>query len=363
MAEPLQVWCASAGIPRYTARAAQRAEAEGFDGFGLVDSQNLAGDPYVELALAAGTTERLLLGTAVTNPYTRHPAAAATAIATVHAESSGRAVLGIGRGDSALAHLGLAPAPVAYFERYVERLQGYLAGDDVPFDTPAGGADGTAGIASSDALGMAGGPSASRLHWIARLPFAKVPVDIAASGPKVIAVAARLAERITFAVGADPDRVAWAIDTARAARRAAGGAPDDLALGAYVPVFVHPDRATARTMIAGGVASYARFSVMHGAVNGPAAAPVREALGAVHDTYDMGHHFTHDSPQSAALTDDTIDAFGIAGPAAYCIERIQALTALGLTKLFVLGAGINLDRDAARASHRAFVEHVLPALR
>ena len=33
VAEPLQVWCASAGVPRFTARAAQRAEAEGFDGF------------------------------------------------------------------------------------------------------------------------------------------------------------------------------------------------------------------------------------------------------------------------------------------------------------------------------------------
>ncbi len=355
-----QIWTASAGIPGYTVRVARRAEAEGFDGLGLVDSQNLAGDPYIELALAASATERLLLATAVTNPFTRHPAATATAIATVHAESGGRAVLGIGRGDSALAHLGLAPAPVAYFERYLARVQGYLAGDDVPFDLAD---DASGGVGSSDALGMAGGPRASRLRWLTMMGVGKVPVDVAATGPKVIAAAARFAERVTFAVGAEPTRVQWAIETARAARAAASLDTTSLGFGAYLPIVVHPDRATARSMIAGGVASYARFSVMHGSVTGPAEASTRDVLAAVHDAYDMDHHFMHNSPQSTVLTDDVIDAFGIAGPPAYCVERLSALVALGLNKLVVLGGGINLDRDAARSSHTLFVEQVMPALR
>ena len=46
----------------------------------------------------------------------------------------------------------------------------------------------------------------------------KVPVDVAASGPKVIALGATLGDRVTFAVGADPERIAWALETARAAR-------------------------------------------------------------------------------------------------------------------------------------------------
>jgi 5,10-methylenetetrahydromethanopterin reductase len=358
----LQVWCASAGIPGYTVRVAQRAEAEGWDGLGLVDSQNLAGDPFIELALSATVTSRLLLATAVTNPFTRHPAAAATAIATVHAESRGRAVFGVGRGDSALAHLGLSPAPVARFEQYMRQLQGYLAGEEVPF-TVAADTVAADEMHSSDDLAMAGGPSASRLRWIVGSPLAKVPVDVAASGPKVIALAARLAERVTFAVGADVDRVAWAIDVARRARADAGLSPDGLGLGVYVPVLVHPDRAVARIHISGGLASYARFSVMHGTVNGPADAPSRDVLTAVHDAYDMEHHFRHGSPQSTVLTDDVIDQFGIAGPPEYCIERLSQLVALGLDKLFILGGGIDLDRDAARASHTAFVEEVLPVLR
>jgi 5,10-methylenetetrahydromethanopterin reductase len=352
----LELWTASAGIPHVTARVAARFESEGWDGLGLVDSQNLAGDPFVELAFAAAATERLRLATAVTNPFTRHAAALATVATTVNEESDGRFVLGIGRGDSALAHLGLAPARVASFERYLDRLQGYLRGDEVAFERDVR-------VDSSEALGLAGGPQASRLRWLAFARHGKVPVDVAATGPKVIALAARHAERITFASGADPARVEWAIGVARDAAADAGRPVDSLAFGAYVPVFVDDDRERARSMIRGGVASYARFSAMHGTVVGPVDDTTRGVLTAVHDAYDMDQHFMHGSPQSAPLTDDVVDAFGIAGPPSYCVDRLAALRELGLTKLFVMGGGINLDRKAARASHDAFVQKVLPALR
>ncbi len=353
----VEVWTTSAGIPGFTARTARRAESAGFDGLGLVDSQNLAGDPFIELALAAQETTTLRLATAVTNPFTRHPAACAAAIATLHANSGERAVLGIGRGDSALAHLGLAPAPVSVFARFVERLQRYLAGEPVEFDDRGGE------VGDSTSLGLAGAPDASRMRWIAALTKSKVPVDVAATGPKVIAIAARLADRVTFAVGSNPERVRWALDLAGLAREEAGGSANALGLGAYVPVFVHPDREIARQCIAGGVASFARFSVMHGSVQGPAGGGVREVLGEVHDRYDMRQHFTHGSPQSTALTDEVIDTFGIAGPAPYCLDRLTELIALGLDKIVVLGGGIGLDSDEARAAHRRFVDDVLPGVK
>jgi alkanesulfonate monooxygenase SsuD/methylene tetrahydromethanopterin reductase-like flavin-dependent oxidoreductase (luciferase family) len=83
------------------------------------------------LALAASVTSKLLLRPGVTNSFTRHPAVTAASILTVQIESKGRAVLGIGRGDSALAHLGLAPMPVPLFRKYVERVQGYLRGEEL----------------------------------------------------------------------------------------------------------------------------------------------------------------------------------------------------------------------------------------
>ncbi len=354
-----EFWTSGVGMPRSAVRQARRAEDEGFDGIGLVDSQNLAGDPFIELALAAHNTSTIRLATAVTNPITRHPAAMATAIATVQAESDGRAVLGIGRGDSALAHLGLAPAPVPSFERYLARLQGYLRGDEVPFDVEL---DGSGEVRAAETLQLAGGPTASRLRWL-RSDAVKVPVDVAASGPKVIAAAARHAERITFAVGADHERIAWAIDVARQAASAAGRDPATLSFGAYVPVYVHPDAAVARTNISGIVASFARFSVMHGSVQGPVSEAQRETLEAVHTNYDMGKHFTQGSPQSQFLTDEVIDRFGIAGPAGLCIERLGALIELGLEKVFVMGVGSGSDRVEADAARARLTGEVLPALR
>ncbi len=83
--------------PVETARA---VEADGWDGQWFMDSQCLGAEPYVAMGAWAAVTERIKLGTGVTNPLTRHPAVTAAAAATLQAISGGRAVLGIGRGDS-----------------------------------------------------------------------------------------------------------------------------------------------------------------------------------------------------------------------------------------------------------------------
>ena len=355
MTNRTEMWTLGVGIPNHTIAQAERAEAAGWDGLALVDSQNLAGDCYVELALAAKATDRLLLGTGVTNPYTRHPAVTASAIATVHAESGGRAVLGIGRGDSALAHLGLAPAPVADFERYLARLQGYLSGQEVAPDDPAG-----AGPAGAEALGLAGRPAASRIHWI-RPDRAKVPVDVFGTGPRVLGVGARHADRVTLAVGAGPERVEWGIATVRKAEEQAGRPSSGVRIGACVNVIVHDDRSEGMRIGSGGIASFARFSVMHGRPTGPVTGAQREVLESVHRAYDMNRHTMAAAPQAERLTEEFAASYAIIGPPGECVERLQALTALGVERFVVIGPSLDADRDEAVRAGRRFVEEVLPA--
>jgi 5,10-methylenetetrahydromethanopterin reductase len=55
MARP-EIWTTGIAWPGAVERAAVRAEGAGFDGLAVVDSQNLAGDPWVGLALAARET-------------------------------------------------------------------------------------------------------------------------------------------------------------------------------------------------------------------------------------------------------------------------------------------------------------------
>src|SRR5207249_804316 len=74
------------------------------------------------------------------------------------------------------------------------------------------------------------------LQWLSSLSLPKVPVDVAATGPAVIALGARLAERVTFNVGADAVRLAGAIAHARRVREKAGLPAEGLSLGAYLGV-------------------------------------------------------------------------------------------------------------------------------
>lgn len=361
---PLELWTLGAGVPKVGTRHAVQVEQDGWDGLLMVDSQNLSADCFVGLALAAKATERLKLGTGVTNPWTRHPAVTASAIATVQAESDGRAVLGIGRGDSALAHLGLAPAPLPVFRRFLEQLQAYLRGDEV--DLPAAAAvapqPGGQSPRAVDSLELAGTPATSRLHWL-RPSVPKVPVDVACTGPKVIALGATLGDRVTFAVGADPERITWALETARGARRSAGLDPDGVSYGAYVNCVAHPDAATARRLGEGGLASFARFSVMHGTVNGPADERQRQVFGALHDAYDMRLHTRSATPQAATLTDEFVDRYAVFGPPARCVERLRELAALGLDRIAVIGPSLGADRAEVAVARERFAAEVLPALR
>ncbi|HTR88209.1 MAG TPA: LLM class flavin-dependent oxidoreductase [Reyranella sp.] len=359
----MQLWNTTVASARGAMRQARELEAAGWDGMLVVDSQNLSGDPYVSLALAATVTKTLGLGTGVTNSVTREAAVTASSITSVQRVSGGRAVLGIGRGDSALAHLGRAPARLAQFERYLSHLQTYLRGESVAFDElniPADTAPPLSGLHLHDA------PPASRIGWIAEGAAKgepKVPVEVAASGPKVIAMAALHGDRVMFTVGADVERLRWGIDLARKTRQAAGLDPDAIRFGAFINLACHTDIEAARGVVRGGLTTYARFSVMHGKANGPVSDKDREVLETLRTNYDMKQHTRADSRQAGALTDDFVDRFAVVGSPERCVERLKSLARLGLDKVSISGGTRGASPEDAAACRALLVKEVLPAMR
>ncbi|MDA8043970.1 MAG: LLM class flavin-dependent oxidoreductase [Actinomycetota bacterium] len=330
-------------------------ERQGWHGLLVPDSECLSEDVFTGLTIAALSTTRLKLGTGVTNPYTRHPAVTAGAIASLDKLSGGRAVLGVGRGDSSLAHLGLAPAAPDVFERFLRRVKAYLAGEAVPFDV-----EDLRGRQPVSTLGLAGRPTESRLHWLEKTDR-RVPLEVAATGPRVIRIGARIADRLLFGLGADHDRLAWGIDLARKAREEDGLDSCGLSLAAFVNVVPHPNRAVARRLASGGVTAFSRFSVMHGKPVGPVDFTTAQTLGKIAEVYRMNDHGRHDAPHATVLPSEHIDRFGIVGTPNSCIQRLRDLEGLGIDRAIILTPfGSDDDPDLVR-SHKYMADEVLPA--
>src|SRR3989449_8194323 len=160
---------------------AKVSESLGFSHAWVGDSQLIWREAYVNLAAAAVSTSRLVLGTGVTNALTRDPSFVASAFSTLQEAFPRRLILGLGLGDSAVETMGKKPARLADFELAVRRMRDLMSGGNVAIDT------GT--------IHMKHGARD------------RVPIYFAASGPKMLERAGLIAARVILLGGGDPPRV------------------------------------------------------------------------------------------------------------------------------------------------------------
>ena len=325
--------------PGLSAQLARMVEALGFDSIVFADTQNITPEVWGQLMLAARDTERIELGTGVTNPGTRDAAVTASAALALQVESAGRAICGIGRGDSSLGKIGRQPTSVAEFERYVAQLQGYLRGEEVDREgTP------------------------SRLEWYDDAKVPKVPLEVAATGTRVIQVGARHADRIIFALGADYDRIARAMEIARKAASDAGRDPDALQLGAWINSVVHPDVDAARKAVSGGLAVFAHFSGFGGMKTEAMEPSLQKAARALQTGYDLAEHGKAGATHAKALDPEFIDRFGIVGPLDVALPRFERLAKLGLDFCRVIPGSRDAAPEVVSSSMMQLASAVRPAV-
>ncbi|HKA15418.1 MAG TPA: LLM class flavin-dependent oxidoreductase [Myxococcota bacterium] len=335
-----EFWMLTWPIAGRTAQVARLAEATGWDGLLVTDTQCLAAEAFVQLSLCAAATTRIRLGTGVTNPVTRDVALMASGFNTLQQESGGRMSLGIGRGDSSLAHIGKKAAPLSALETFLVRLQRYLRGEVVDRD----------GFTSRLVTHSAEHP--------------KVPVDIAGTGPRVIAMAARHAEGLTLGVGANPERIAAKVRETEAGLAAAGRARAGFTISAYVNAGVDDRIEVAREVVRGGVSVTARFSGMHGGAGSEGlASRERGAVLALADRYDMAHHGSSAAPHARALPDEFIDGFAAIGDVARVTDRLRAIAETGVDRIVLIAGSLGVDMDLIQRSVLALSTEVLPKLR
>jgi 5,10-methylenetetrahydromethanopterin reductase len=305
-------------------------EAEGFDTAVFGDSPCVFPEPFARIGTAAAATSRIRLSTAAVNPLTRDVSAVTATIATLHAASGGRARLGLARGDSSLAAIGLPyPAPRAALEQFTREARAYLRGEVVDRD---------------------GFPS--KLHWLdPALP--PVEVEVSATGPRTVAGAAAVADRVTLAVGADLAHLGTSVERVRAAGPALPGA--------WLAVAVDDDGAVARASTRAAAGLLAHFSTMRDSPRDGLPPILRDACERIRPLFgtDRVRGGNRYDPAwlgalAEALDDAFLEWFTVAGPPTEVAQRLQALVGLGLSHLTLIVPAEQRTR---------FAREVLPALK
>jgi 5,10-methylenetetrahydromethanopterin reductase len=199
---------------------AAEAERLGYSWLWANDDR-LERDPFTVLAAIAERTELIRLGPGVTNPYSRHPALLATAIATLDELSGGRAVLGLGAGGTNHRALGIErTAPAATLRDAIELVRALLAGGEATVDGRV--------VRARDA----------RLDFPAR---PDLPIYVGSRGPRVLELAGELADGAI--VGNVATREGWRYATERieAGAERAGRDASEVRLVAWLYTCVDDD--------------------------------------------------------------------------------------------------------------------------
>lgn len=305
------------------------AEELGFDSIWVPDYR-LYQDLYVSLALVALNTSRVRFGSAVTNPYTRHPGMTAVGIASVDRLSGGRAVLGLAPGYLVLRLLGIErKAPVQACREAILEIKRYL-GDETVSDNERH----------------------VRLDFPVR---SNLPIFVAATGHRMLAMAGEIADGVIINVGANEACLQIALDSIAEGMARANRPPESVEKICWLmgTAVSEDDPAAARDLGKRAVAlSLGRSPKWLLDTMGIEEAPVREM-------YRVYHAQGADAA-AKLITDDMIEKFTISGTPQRALERLTSLNALGFDEFIFLSQDVGGDK---RSAMRTLAETVVAKFR
>lgn len=179
-------------------------------------------DCYSGLTLVSQHTNRMNLGPGVNDPYTRHPATIAMAIATLDELSGGRAKLGLGIGGSGIAQMRLPKErPVRALQEAIELVKLMLRGSEVHYEGEI-------------------------FHLVqGGLGFAPVqntiPIYVATHSPQTLRLSGRLADGVLLGNMARKEAVDDAIAHVRQGEQRAGREPGSTIINLRLETLVSDD--------------------------------------------------------------------------------------------------------------------------
>jgi alkanesulfonate monooxygenase SsuD/methylene tetrahydromethanopterin reductase-like flavin-dependent oxidoreductase (luciferase family) len=323
--------------PEYTRRLASLGDALGFAMVGIADTPGNAMDAWVATTVAAQNIRRARVALCVTNVTTRHPAITATAAASVDLLAPDRVVLGVGSGHSGVVNVGSTATRPESLGTAVTFMRRLLRGEPATWD------DGE----------RAGASPASSIPWLR----GRVPVYVAASGPKAMHVAGAVSDGVFVNYGLQKEHVAHVDVTVGAGARGAGRAPAEIETWYIACLDCAPKREAAFEKlgnILGFVAAYILGPDPEGRGVPPDLVPAVRELRRVYTT--------HQRQMEAALVkrlglfDYLRGRLAVAGTPDDCVEQVKAAAAAGVERLMFT---VSLAADPVQAVE-LFGRHVLP---
>lgn len=279
------------------------AEDLGLAGVWVADSHSIMRDAYALLNVLAVQTRRIKLASGVSPTGTRHPAVLANSWATLDELSGGRAVLGIGTGDSAVINLGMRPEKLMALEEKIGVIRALMRGEAVEYES-----------------------ATIRMPW----SRCEVPIVMACSGPKSLQLGGRIADGVLFQVGANPAFVSYALDNIRKGAERAGRRLQDLTLYMRLACAVSEDHEKARDQVR-GYASIAAGTVFKTIPRSYFDDGLWEDVERFKAGYDYLEHGSTASRQASLITDRMLDAIAVAGAPEVVLPRIRELAGMGMT--------------------------------
>jgi 5,10-methylenetetrahydromethanopterin reductase len=301
--------------PARLVEVAKLAEATGYDHFWLADERFFR-EVYGSLTLVAHHTSRIMVGTCVTDPYSRHPALTAMAIATLDEIAGGRAALGLGAGISGFAELGVKrEKPARAIREAVTVIRHLLAGERV------------------DVQGAVVRFDAGRLDFTPAR--ANIPIYVASNGPLGQRTAGASANgAIMEGCGNRTEARAFAAAVAAGATEA-GRDAETVQLVARLNACVGPDGKGARDVLRPRVARTLGAGRLRFATLEAQGLALSEAAKASVAAVPYAAGFAPYLPLLPLITDAVVDALTLAGTVDEVTERVVALARAGIGQIMI----------------------------
>jgi 5,10-methylenetetrahydromethanopterin reductase len=277
------------------ASLARLAEGCGFSVAWVADSQLIVKDPYVAMTLAAGATSTLKLGPGVANPVTRHFTTLANTMTSLNEVSGGRAVLGIGSGDSAVFPLGLQPASISQLRRDITSIRALCRGEKIEVD------------GRTVRMITAG---------------SEIPIFLAASQPRMLRLAGEVADGVILMGAADPAVTSWQLDHVAQGAASAGRSLADVFVDLWFALSISDDESKARHDVRAWATSQARWFARWKELPGPLA-DFKNEFEAAYAAYQFSEHLSTRAEHAAVISDELVDIIAVSGSTRRCLERIR----------------------------------------